>query len=301
MGGINVKIHPLFFLFGVYYAATGRIFLFAIYTICAVGHELAHSVTAQKLGYKLNEITLMPFGAVASGDIDGLKLKDQTVVALAGPLFNLAVGIACVAAWWIFPDLYAFTDMIAEANLSMAAINFIPVFPLDGGRVLQSFVSARRGREKSLKICKIIGVAFSVLLAAAFVLTCFNRMNLSILFFAAFVFFGALSCKKENRYVKVFSGETERSLLKGAAVKHFAVDGKIPVKKLFFMLDGDGFNVIDVYKGDKLVKRLSQFDIKKITERADIYSPLDKYIGETTEKTPRKDNSATESAERVRL
>ena len=73
------------------------------------------------------------------------------------------------------------------------------------------------------------------------------------------------------------------------------------MKKLFFMLDGDGFNVIDVYKGDKLVKRLSQFDIKKITEQADIYSPLDKYIGETTEKTPRKDNAATESAERVRL
>ena len=298
MGGINVKIHPLFFLFGVYYAATGRIFLFAIYTICAVGHELAHSITAQKLGYKLNEITLMPFGAVASGDIDGLKLKDQTAVALAGPLFNLAVGTACVAAWWIFPDLYAFTDMIAEANLSMAAINFIPVFPLDGGRVLQSFVSARRGREKSLKICKIIGAAFSVLLAAA-VLTCFNQMNLSILFFAAFVFFGAISCKKENRYIKVFSGETERSLMKGAAVKHFAVDEKIPVKKLFFLLDGDGFNVIDVYKGDKLVKRLSQFDIEKITERADIYSPLNKYIGETTEKTQEKDKTATVSAEKV--
>ncbi|MBO5714489.1 MAG: Zn-dependent protease, partial [Clostridia bacterium] len=85
MGGINLKVHPLFFLFGFYYALTGRIFLFLICTFTAVVHELGHSFVASKYGYKLNDLVLMPFGAVVKGDLNGLKLLDQFRVAFAGP------------------------------------------------------------------------------------------------------------------------------------------------------------------------------------------------------------------------
>ena len=36
MGGVTLKIHPLFYLFGLYYALTGRIFIFIVYTIVAL-------------------------------------------------------------------------------------------------------------------------------------------------------------------------------------------------------------------------------------------------------------------------
>ena len=88
MGGIKLSVHPLFFIFGLFYALTGRIFVFLIYTICAVAHEIGHSLVANSIGYKLNKIKLMPFGAVVSGNIDGLKLKDEIKIALAGPLVN---------------------------------------------------------------------------------------------------------------------------------------------------------------------------------------------------------------------
>ena len=141
MGSINLSVHPLFFAFGFYYALTGRIFVFLIYTVTAVLHELGHSFVASNAGYRLNKITLMPFGAVVSGDIEGLSLGDEIKVALAGPFINLAVALLFVASWWIVPETYAFTDVVAEANLTMALVNFIPVFPLDGGRVLSAILS----------------------------------------------------------------------------------------------------------------------------------------------------------------
>ena len=73
MGGISLSIHPLFFLLGIYYALTDRIFVFIIYAITAVIHECGHSVAAGRRGYRLNKITLTPFGAMISGDINGLK------------------------------------------------------------------------------------------------------------------------------------------------------------------------------------------------------------------------------------
>ena len=77
MDGLKLSVHPLFYAFGLYYAVTGKILAFIIYTLSAVIHEIGHSVVASKSGYRLNRITLMPFGAVVKGDIDGLKLKDE--------------------------------------------------------------------------------------------------------------------------------------------------------------------------------------------------------------------------------
>ena len=129
MGGIKLNVHPLFFLFGFYYALTGKVFVFIIYTVTAVVHELGHSFAAAGAGYRLNRITLMPFGAVVRGDIDGLKFSDEIKIALAGPLLNLAIGLLFVAIWWIYPESYAFTDIVAEANFSLALVNFLPIFP----------------------------------------------------------------------------------------------------------------------------------------------------------------------------
>ena len=97
MGRINLYIHPLFFLFGVYYALTGRIFIFVICTVSAIIHELGHSFVANNKGYILNKITLMPFGAIVSGDIDGIRPKDELAIAFAGPFINLLVGVFFVA------------------------------------------------------------------------------------------------------------------------------------------------------------------------------------------------------------
>ena len=68
MGGVTLKIHPLFYLFGLYYALTGRIFIFIVYTIVALVHELGHSFVAERLGYRLKSIVLMPYGAVIGGE-----------------------------------------------------------------------------------------------------------------------------------------------------------------------------------------------------------------------------------------
>ena len=58
MGGIKYSVHPLFFAVGFYYALTGRIFIFLVYSITALVHETGHAIAAEKAGYKLNKITL---------------------------------------------------------------------------------------------------------------------------------------------------------------------------------------------------------------------------------------------------
>ena len=278
MGGITLSVHPLFFIFGLYYAGSGRILVFLVYTLCAVIHELGHSFVASGAGYRLNRITLMPFGAVVKGDIDGLKISDEIKIALAGPLLNLAVGLFFVAIWWIYPESYAFTDIVAQANFSLAIVNFLPIFPLDGGRVVSAVLTEKLGSAKAYILCKIIGAVFALLLVGGFVLTLFSEPNISLLFFALFVTFGAFGRGRENKYVKVYSAVSEQKLLRGIPVKRTAVSKNITVKKLMSLLDENFLNEITVYGEGRPITTLSQEKIQKMIENGDIYASIERFL-----------------------
>ena len=159
---ISFRVHPLFFLVGIWYACTGELFLFLLSGLVAVQHELAHAFAAAKLGYKLNSIVLMPFGAVIDGDLEGLTAKDEILVAFWGPFCNLLTAVFFVALWWFAPTMYAFTDVVFYSSLAIALVNLLPAYPLDGGRILRCFLTrffakstadltlARRRAEKNM-------------------------------------------------------------------------------------------------------------------------------------------------------
>ena len=278
MGGISFSVHPLFFAVGFYYALTGRIFVFLVYTFTAVLHETGHSFAAGRAGYRLNKITLTPFGAIASGNVDGLKFYDELFIAAAGPLLNIAVGLLFVAFWWIFPETYAFTDIAAEANFTLAIINFIPAYPLDGGRILSALLSLKLKEERAFALCKAIGIAFACVTFAAFVYTLFYVPNPTLLFFSLFVFAGAISRAKDNKYVRISGFITEDGLKRGLPIKRQAISKNASVKSLFKLIDASAVNEVIVYDGETPIKTLSQKAITDILEKGDMYSVVENYL-----------------------
>ena len=162
---------------GIWYAVSGELFLFILSAVVALQHECAHAFAAYKLGYKLNAIVLMPFGAVIDGDLTEISFKDEIYVALCGPLCNLLTAVFFVALWWFQPTMYAFTDTAYTSSLSIAIVNLFPVYPLDGGRILKYALAAffskgkadgQSAERKAERICKGISLVLSILLFLLF-------------------------------------------------------------------------------------------------------------------------------------
>ncbi len=219
MGKIRLSIHPLFFLFGLYYAATGKIFIFLIFTLSALIHEIGHSMAAAGRGYKLNKITLMPYGAIVALETE-MRSSDEIAVACAGPATNLAVAVFFVASWWMFPDAYPYTDVAYYANLGLCLINLLPAYPLDGGRIFYLLLKKLTKEKRAIRICKASGL----ILAAAFVALFFadlKAMNFTLLFFAAFMAAGAFSITGKNRYLKMLLS-TPENLKRGTEITRVA-------------------------------------------------------------------------------
>ena len=278
MGGIKFSVHPLFFVVGFYYAITGRIFLFLVYSATALIHETGHAVAAEKIGYKLDKITLTPFGAIAKGNIDGLKFYDELRIAAAGPLVNLAIGLLFVAVWWIFPEVYAFTDIAAEANFAIALVNLLPAYPLDGGRIFSALLSIRFGEKRAFTVCKALGVTLGVVLITGFIFTIFSKPNVSLLIFGTFVLVGALSRDKGYKYVKICSAVSEESLMRGMPIARIAVSKNITLKALANLLDAKAINEVEVYNGTVPIRKIRQKELTEILKRGDIYAKLEKYV-----------------------
>ncbi|WP_243734903.1 M50 family metallopeptidase [Paenibacillus turpanensis] len=143
IAGIRFRFHPLFVMMAALSMLTGffmeLITLFGIVLI----HELGHVAAMRGFGWRVREIQLLPFGGVAETEESGgsMPVWEEIVVALAGPAQNvLMIGLAwCLqaAGWWGAE----WTAYFIQANALIALFNLLPVLPLDGGKLMQSFLS----------------------------------------------------------------------------------------------------------------------------------------------------------------
>lgn len=279
----GVKIHPLFLFVGMYYALTGELFVFFLSTLVAVQHELAHALAAAKLGYRLNKVVLMPFGALIDGDLEGLRWKDEIFVALAGPFCNLCTALLFLSLWWLYPSTYPFTDTAFYASLTIFAVNLVPAYPLDGGRVLKNAlfshfckrVEPQAAKEKSAIICKKITLLFSCCFLALFILLCVKQqVNVSILFFALFLAVSAFTKEKDSCYCKIEFSQ-KKALARGMPVKRVAILSSAPLKKaLALIVDGE-YLVLSVYDDDEeYLGELTQNELAELFSTQDVYAPI---------------------------
>ena len=281
-----VRLHPLFLLLGVWYAVKGELFLFLLNTLVALQHECAHAFAAAKLGYKLNAIVLMPFGAVIDGDLRGISLKDEIFVALCGPVCNLVTAAFFVAIWWFTPTMYAFTDTAYYSSLAVGLVNLLPAYPLDGGRILRcvvariftkSTLSEAEAEARAALICRIITLLFAAAFFALFVIQCICKTpNLSALIFGIFLFVGGLGNKKQPLFYERMQFSAKKAFARGAEIRRVAVLGSCPIKDTLRFITKGGYLVLEVYDdNERHLFELSQNQLSDLFSHAKSpYEPL---------------------------
>lgn len=257
----TLKLHPLFIAMGIWYSITGELPLFLMSCFVALQHECAHAYAAARLGYKLNAIVLMPYGAVIDGDLSSIRLKDELSVALAGPICNLLTAALFAAIWWFAPTMYAFTDTAYSSSLAIALVNLLPAYPLDGGRALrvmlaQAFakrdVNESKAEQKAEKICRMITLFLATGMAVLFGFGAIKKqLNLSLLFFAVFLFCGVFGSGEKNARYQKIDFSCANALAQGLEIRRVAVLSDCAVKDVFRYISKGRYLVLEVYDCDE--------------------------------------------------
>lgn len=214
--GIQLAVHASFVLLLAYFGWQGwleggamgmawSILLIVAFFGCVVLHELGHSLTARRFGVRTPRILLMPIGGMAEMDRIPRRPLAEFLITIAGPAVNFLLVVILVPFFWhdalSSEEVAAYTarDLgvnLLLANAVMGVFNLLPVFPMDGGRILRALLATRlpylRATWWAVNVGKVLAGILAVL--AAFY---WNRPFMAVLF--VFIYFAA---DAEYRYVR---------------------------------------------------------------------------------------------------
>lgn len=155
-------------------------------------HEFGHAFACRSVGGSADTIMLWPLGGIAFVRPPFRAGANLWSIA-AGPLVNVALAVPTIGAVfalrWYVPqaseDLHEFAFAVAFVNVALLIFNLLPIYPLDGGQILQSFLWFFMAYESALRIAATVGMIASAV-ALGFALYSQDIFLIAICVFAAF-------------------------------------------------------------------------------------------------------------------
>ena len=205
--GIPIKVHISFllliFVLLYFFVSSGLgSFLFSLFWIIAIFtvvilHELAHSIVGRLFGYKVEDITLLPIGGMARMKDIPEKPIAEILVAVSGPMINIIIGLLGLLVFSLIYgkaflmdmdfESYTFPRMFISFNFIMAIFNLLPIFPMDGGRVLRGILAIFFNYSKSTHIAAEVGRVLAIMMVVIAIF--FKQYWIALI--GVFIFFGS--------------------------------------------------------------------------------------------------------------
>ena len=190
---MQIKLNLQIFLFIIIFIFTHQIKIYSCIMIFAFIHELGHIVIGLLLKLKPKYLQLMPVGISITFEDYGYKNLIETkkiLIAIAGPITNILLSL--------FFIIIKANDLFIYSNLLIAIFNLIPIYPLDGGRILKSVFRLKYSKEKSDKLSNNVSNIIVILLTAISSIIVLYLKNISILL--VIVYLWIITIRENKKY-----------------------------------------------------------------------------------------------------
>ena len=194
---IDLKIFLLILLF---YLTMQLEEYFAMFIFILI-HEIGHLLAGILLGLKPILLEIIPQGLRVEFRINekyynkkilnGNKLVlKEILIALAGPMTNLLIIVLVLNIGKLNNIIYInILDQInvVYINLLIILFNILPIYPLDGGRILKGLIHIIKGKRKAEKYINSISFVTMILITVLSSLVIFYFKNISIVVIVVFL------------------------------------------------------------------------------------------------------------------
>ena len=167
-------------------------------------HELGHIITAKLFKMRIEKIEILPCGFSASffsynssGFPKNFSMQ-ELLVALAGPIVSLILALS-----FQYIDDTNFTIVtkqeIVYSNILILIFNLLPLYPLDGGRILKNILNIKLSRNNTENIINKVSSVTIILLTIVSSIDVYYFKNIAIFLVCIFLWNIILSNKlKKN-------------------------------------------------------------------------------------------------------
>lgn len=162
----KIYIHPsCYFLIGLS-LLSGYFNVVIIISILLLIHECGHFFTAFFFNWEVDKIVFYPYGGISKFTHEiNCPLKEELVVLLMGPLMQLI-------SYFVLMNIsyfYNYQTLLTNINYSILIFNLIPIYPLDGGRIIQILICYLTSYSLSFRIIYFISFIFLFIISLLFI------------------------------------------------------------------------------------------------------------------------------------
>lgn len=159
----KLYIHPFTYLLIILSFITGMFKEFGMVMFIIIIHELGHLSASRVFKWNFDKIAIYPFGGCCKFDEKvNRPMKEELIILISGPLFQIILFFIIV--------LLNNKGIIGDRNFSifktyhytLLFFNLLPIYPLDGGRILNLVLQYMFPFKKANKL--IITLSFFIVL-----------------------------------------------------------------------------------------------------------------------------------------
>lgn len=187
---MQIKFDLKIFIVVLIFLLTRQLEIYCVIMLFAILHEMGHLVTGVLLGFKPRKIELLPVGVSACfymnlknyneklecGNMVALK---KIIISISGPITNFVIALVC--GFFEISILNISTEFIVFSNLLIGFFNLIPIYPLDGGRIIKSILHIKQGLKNSYQCTYILSNVTIIFLTIVSSIAILYLKNISIL------------------------------------------------------------------------------------------------------------------------
>lgn len=163
-------MHPTVYLFAIISILTASYKIFIIISFLIVIHELGHFLTAKVLGLETDSIYLYPLGGISKINMPlNIPIYKDILILIMGPIFQC---LSCYILLCVFNDY----ELITNCHIGILIFNLLPIYPLDGGKLLNIIFTCIIPYRISYRIIIYISYLFNIIL-----LFCNDKISINMI------------------------------------------------------------------------------------------------------------------------
>lgn len=197
---MQIKISLQIFIFTLVFYLTKQIEIYAILMFLAFLHECGHLIAGLLLNLNPKRLEVNPFGLAVIFEEFGSRNNTfewkKIIIALCGPLTNLIIMLVVIYA--NLPIDAISKEIIIYANILIIAFNLLPIYPLDGGRIVKGILYIAKGSKFSNSVTNKIANIGAIMLTFAGSIAVYYFKNIAILIMLVYLW--ALVIKENKKY-----------------------------------------------------------------------------------------------------
>ena len=167
-----IMFHYTFIISALGYVLTGNFVSLIVITSLLVVHEFGHYIIAKLLGFNVRGIIIYPFGGLTKiEDLINKDINEELLIATSGVIFQYIYYLLIVflSSRGIIRDYVL--DIYTVNNRGIILFNLLPIYPLDGFKILNLLLS----KYFSYNLSNYLTIIISIISIIVYI--CFNTIN----------------------------------------------------------------------------------------------------------------------------